>query len=348
MMRKPFLLLLVVVMLLGASAIWSQSTKTVKIGVDFFDFSNTYLSYMRGGMKAFESSLGPAVSVEYVDAKNSQVTQNDQIDTLIAKGVDVLAINPVDPAAAVTLIEKAKARNIPIVFFNRCPAKEDILSYDKAWYVGTTPEESGVIQAQLVMKAWKDMPSLDKNKDGKMHYVILKGTPGHPDAEARTKTVIETMKNAGFATELLAIQSANFNTADAKNVMETWIGKYGDTIDMVICNNDAMALGAVEALKENGYFTGKKYMGVVGINALSTVVPLIENNIMLGSVLSDPNNEGQAILTIAVNLVRGIDPLTGVKKGKVGSFRDVRMPYYEITKANVQMAEDAYAKTEVK
>ena len=339
---------LAAVALFLACPAWAQSTKPIRIGVDFFDFSNTYLSYMRGGMKAFERTFGSSVSVEYVDAKNSQVTQNDQIDTLIAKGVDVLAINPVDPKAAATMIEKAKSKNIPIVFFNRAPAKEDILSWDKVWYVGTTPEESGVIQAQLIMRAWKAMPSLDKNKDGKMQYVLLKGTPGHPDAEARTKTVIETMKNAGFAIEQFALQPANFNTGEAKNVMETWIGKYGDTIDMVICNNDAMALGAVEALKENGYFTGKKYMGVVGINALSTVVPLIKDNIMLGSVLSDPNNEGQAILTIAVNLVRGTNPLDGVKKGKVGPFRDVRMPYYEITKANVDLAEEAYAKTQAK
>jgi methyl-galactoside transport system substrate-binding protein len=348
MMKKAWMPLLTAAMLLSAFPTWPQSNKPVRIGVDFFDFSNTYLSYMRGGMKAFEKSLGPNVTVEYVDAKNSQVTQNDQIDTLIARGVDVLAINPVDPTAAVTMIAKAKAKNMPIVFFNRCPSKEDILSYDKVWYVGTTPEESGVIQAQMIMKAWKDRPSLDKNKDGKMQYVILRGNPGHPDAEARTKTVVETMKNAGFPMEELAVQPANFDTMQAKNIMETWLAKYGDRIEMVICNNDAMALGAVEALKAAGYFTGNKYMGVVGINALSTVVPLIKDDIMLGSVLSDPNNEGQAILTMAVNLVRGGDPLAGVKKGKVGGFRDVRMPYFEITKDNVQVALDAYAKTEVK
>ena len=347
-MKRAFSCLLLAFNLGSVSPAWAQTAKPVRIGVLFFDFSNTYLSYMRGGMKAFERTFGSSVSIDYVDAKNSQVTQNDQIDTLIAKGIDVLAINPVDPNAAGTMIEKARARNIPIVFFNRAPAKDDILSWDKVWYVGTTPEESGVIQANLIMKAWKAMPALDKNKDGKMQYVMLKGTPGHPDAEARTKTVVETMNRAGFPSEQLAIQSANFNTGDAKNVMETWLAKYGDQIEMVICNNDAMALGAVEALRSEGYFTGKKYIGVVGINALSTVVPLIRDGTILGSVLSDPNNEGQAILTMAVNLAKGVDPLTGVKNGKVGTFRDVRMPYFEITKENVKMAEDAYAKTEVK
>jgi len=347
-MKKGIALVLTAMLLLSVAPLWSQATKPVKVAVVFFDFSNTYLSYMRGGMKAFEKNLGPNVSVEYFDSRNDQPTQNDQIDTLIAKGVEVLAINPVDPKAASTMIAKAKARKIPVVFFNRCPDSADILSYDKAWYVGTTPEESGVIQAQLIMNAWKNKTTLDKNKDGKMQYVILKGTPGHPDAEARTKLVVETMQKAGFPTEQLALQPANFNTAEAKNVMETWLGRFGDKTEMVICNNDAMALGAVEALKSAGYFTGKKYMGVVGINALSTVVPLIKDDIMLGSVLSDPNFEAEAILTIAVNLVRGIEPMTGVKVGKVGSFRDVRMPYFEITKANVGVAEAAYAKTEGK
>ena len=351
-MKKGLAIALAAMLLLSVAPVWSQASKNaakpVKVAVVFFDFSNTYLSYMRGGMKAFEKTLGPNVEVEYFDSRNDQPTQNDQIDTLIAKGFDAIAINPVDPKAASTMIAKAKAKKIPVVFFNRCPDAADILSYDKAWYVGTTPEESGVIQAQMIMNAWKARPSLDKNKDGKMQYVILKGTPGHPDAEARTKLVVETMQKAGFATEQLALQPANFKTDDAKNITETWLGKFGDKIEMIICNNDAMALGAVEALKSAGYFTGKKYTGVVGINALSTVVPLIKSDIMLGSVLSDPNFEAEAILTIAVNMVRGAEPMNGVKVGKVGSFRDVRMPYFEITTSNVGVAEAAYAKTEVK
>lgn len=342
-------LMLIVVVIGGVGAqTKTTSAKPVKIAVVFFDFSNTYLSYMRGAMKAYEPNLGPNVSVEYFDSRNDQPTQNDQIDTLIARGFNVIAINPVDPKAASTMIAKVKARNIPVVFFNRCPDEADILSYNKAWYVGTTPEESGIMQAQMIMNAWKARPSLDKNKDGKMQYVLLKGTPGHPDAEARTKLVIETMEKAGFKTEQLALQPANFKTDEAKNIMETWLGKFGDKTEMVICNNDAMALGAVEALKAAGYFNGKKYMGVVGINALSTVVPLIKDDIMLGSVLSDPNNEAIAILTIAVNLVRGNEPMSGVKVGRVGTFRDVRMPYFEITKENVGIAEAAYAKTEVR
>ncbi len=348
-MKKLVVILLAAMLVFAVVApVSSQAAKPVKVAVVFFDFANTYLSYMRGGMKNFESALGAGVSVEYVDSRNDQPTQNDQIDTLLAKGVDVLAINPVDPKAASTMIAKAKAKNVPIVFFNRCPDAADILSYDKVWYVGTTPEESGVIQAEMIMNAWKNKPTLDKNKDGKMQYVILKGTPGHPDAEARTKLVVETMQKAGFATEQLALQPANFKTDDAKNIMETWLGRFGDKTEMVICNNDAMALGAVEALKSAGYFTGKKYMGVVGINALSTVVPLIKDDIMLGSILSDPNNEAQAILTMAVNLIRGGDVLKGVKNGKVGTFRDVRMPYFEIVKANIEVAEAAYKKTEVK
>jgi len=81
----------------------------IKIAVSFFDFANTYLSYMRGGMKAFEPTLGADVKVEYIDAKNDQPTQNDQIDTLIAKGINVLCVNPVDPKAASTIINKVKA-----------------------------------------------------------------------------------------------------------------------------------------------------------------------------------------------------------------------------------------------
>ncbi|HCX96766.1 MAG TPA: hypothetical protein DHU26_07300, partial [Spirochaetaceae bacterium] len=84
-------LLMTSVFVVGAQTNKTASIKPVKVAVVFFDFSNTYLSYMRGGMKAFESSLGPNVSVEYFDSRNDQPTQNDQIDTLIARGFDVIA-----------------------------------------------------------------------------------------------------------------------------------------------------------------------------------------------------------------------------------------------------------------
>ena len=78
--------------------------------------------------------------------KTPQSIQNDQVDVLLSKGVKALAINLVDPAAAPTIISKAKPDNIPVVFFNKDPGAKAIGSYEHAYYVGTDPKESGLIQ----------------------------------------------------------------------------------------------------------------------------------------------------------------------------------------------------------
>ncbi|POB71184.1 methyl-galactoside ABC transporter substrate-binding protein, partial [Vibrio vulnificus] len=83
------------------------------------------------------------------DSQNSQSMQNDQVDVMLARGVQALAINLVDPAAAPTIIQKAKMDDVPIVFYNKEPSPQALASYDKAYYVGTDSKESGIIQGDL-------------------------------------------------------------------------------------------------------------------------------------------------------------------------------------------------------
>lgn len=308
------------------------------IGVSIFDYSNNFMGYVRRGIENY--SKGKAQLI-IADAQHDQAKQNDQIDTMISKGVKAIAINPVDPQAASAIIAKAKAANIPVIFFNKNPSKQDMFSYDKTWYVGIEPTNGGKIQAEMIAKAFKDHPEYDKNKDGVIQYVLIKGEPGHPDAEARTTRVISRMQELGLKTQQLELQSANWDTSKAKDIMETWLAKHGDKIELVICNNDAMALGAVEALKAHGYFTGTKYTPVIGINALPEVLDLVQKNIMLGSVLSSPWDQARAVVDLAVNAAQGKDPLAGTP-WKLDDTKAVRQPDLPILKDNLDAARKAY------
>ncbi len=151
------------------------------------------------------------------DSQNDQSKQNDQVDVLLAKGVKALAINLVDPAAAPVVIEKARGEDVPVVFYNKEPSAADLASYDKAYYVGTDSKESGIIQGQLIAKHWKANPAWDLNKDGVIQFVLLKGEPGHPDAEARTTYVIKTLNDGGIKTEQLHMDTGMWDTAMAKD-----------------------------------------------------------------------------------------------------------------------------------
>ena len=222
-----------------------KAEKKLNIGFTAYKYDDNFIALYRKVVLAEADKVKDKVELSMVDSQNAQQTQNDQIDVMLSKGTDALAINLVDPAAGQTVMEKIKAENVPVVFYNKKPAKEVLDAYDKAYYVGIDPNAQGIAQGELIMKAWKANPELDLNKDGKIQYVMIKGEPGHPDAEARTIYSVKTLNDNGIETEELHLDAAMWDTAMAKDKMDAWLsGPNGDKIEVVICNNDGMALGA--------------------------------------------------------------------------------------------------------
>ncbi|MEH7082034.1 galactose/glucose ABC transporter substrate-binding protein MglB [Neobacillus drentensis] len=309
------------------------------VGATIYKFDDNFMSYVR---RAMETSAKDNVKLMLNDSQNDQAKQIEQVDTLIAKGAKSLAINLVDPKAAQTIIDKAKPKNIPVIFFNKEPDASVLKGYDKAYYVGTTSSESGVLQGQLIAKAWEaNKDKYDKNKDGKLQYVLLKGEPGHPDAEARTKFAVDTVKEKGIQVEELAMDTAMWDATKATEKMDAWLAKYSDKIEFVIANNDGMALGAVASLEKAGYFSGDKFMPVVGVDAIPEALEMIEKGKMVGTVLNDAKNQGKATIDLAANAAKGKDVLDGTE-WKLDDNKAVRVPYIEITKDNIQVGKDAY------
>lgn len=308
------------------------------IGVTIYKYDDNFMSFVR---RAVEKNAEGKAELIMNDSQNNQSTQNEQVDMMISKGVKSLAINLVDPQAAATIVSKAKAADIPVIFFNKEPNADVLASYDKTWYVGTTSAESGIMQGKVIVEAWKGNAKYDRNGDGKLQYVLLKGEPGHPDAEARTKYAVDEVRNAGIEVEELELQTGMWDSVKGKELMDAWIAKHGDKIEFVICNNDAMALGAIQSLKANGYFTGDKYMPVVGVDAIPDALEQIKSGLMLGTVLNDAANQGSATAELAINAANGKDPLEGTK-WTLDDKKAVRVPYVQITMDNLNIAEEAY------
>lgn len=234
---------------LAMSAVVEAKTR---IGVTIYKYDDPFMTLMRDEIRK-EAANYQGLELLMNDSQNQQGVQNDQVDTIISRGVKALAINLVDPNAAPTIIGKAKLEDLPVVFFNKDPGARAIGSYDKAYYVGTDPKESGIIQGDLIAKQWRANPALDLNQDGKLQYVLLKGELGHPDAEARTRYVIEELNRQGIQTEELFLAGAEWDTAKAKDIVDSWLsGPKRDQIEVIISNNDGMALGALEAAKAQG------------------------------------------------------------------------------------------------
>ncbi len=331
MKRLLTMMLVLLTFVLSCGSKKAESTdgaKKVTLGVTYYKFDDNFLAGMRNDMIAIAKEKYPNIELLNNDSQNSQSILNDQIDVLINKGVDVLVINLVDPTAGQQVINKAKAANIPIVLFNKDPGVEALNSYDKAWYVGTTPKDSGILQGQVIEKAWLANPAYDLNGDGVIQYVMLFGEPGQPDAEARTKYSIEYLNGKGIKTEELHKDIANWDAAQAKDKMDAWLsGPNANKIEVVIANNDGMALGAVESVK-----AFKKKLPVFGVDAIQEALTLIEKGEMVGTVLQDATGQARAILELANNIANGKEPTEGTEWKLVD--KAVRVPYVGVDKDN--------------
>ena len=326
-MKKTVLSTLALSIALGAGISTAQAE--TRIGVTIYKYDDNFMALMR---KEIDKEANQLKDVKLLmnDSQNTQSIQNDQVDVLLSKGVKALAINLVDPSASKTIIDKAKGEDLPIVFFNKDPGEKAIASYDKAYYVGTDPKESGLIQGDLIAKQWKANPALDLNKDGKVQYALLKGEPGHPDAEARTKYVVEGLAAKGIQSEQIFMDAALWDAAQAKDKVDAWLssGKAKD-IEMIISNNDGMALGALEATKAHG-----RKLPIFGVDALPEALQLIKKGELAGTVLNDAAGQGQAVVQLAANLAEGKAANEGTN-WKIEN-RVVRIPYVGVDKDNLE------------
>ncbi len=295
------LLLMGAVLLTGCGKEKKELEKTsVRIGVSLYRGDDTFINNIRMEMenaaKAYEQSGGIKVNLDIQDAKGNQNTQNNQVERFISLGCDVLCINPVDRTAASAIIDKAMAAQIPVVFFNRQPVEEDMDRWDQLYYVGAVAKESAVLQGNIVVNQYRQDPSsLDTNGDGVVSYVLLEGESSHQDSLIRTEWSIQTLKDGGVPIEKITGGIANWERSQASALMEQWLLQYPDTIELVVCNNDDMALGAIDALDRTG-ITG---ISLVGIDATVPGQEAVRSGKLMGTVSADKERYAQAIFMIA-------------------------------------------------
>lgn len=250
-------------------------------------------------------SAHPGANVTLYDCKNAQTIQNEIAEDLFDKKVDLLIINPVDRLSAYIFVRRSELEGIPVIFFNREPLEEDIQSGKDIYYVGADANQSGEMQANIIDGYFGKNPitmdGKDRNGDGRVQTVILKGELGHQDAEQRTRAVVSTLEEKGYHIDLLTTVVANWQEESGYLAMEEIMGQWGPDIELLISNNDAMAIGASRYLLEKGHY--KEVAGVavdvpfpiVGIDGLPMAASAIEKGYLYGTVINDAPKMGEAI-----------------------------------------------------
>lgn len=315
--------------------------KTLNIGVLVWKFSDAYGSTVRLAIEKYAEEVGKAqgvtVKLDMQDANDSQTTQNDQCDTLLAKGIDLLIINLATDGAAQALIDKAAAKNVPVLFYNKEPTdSKTLVPAAKSLFIGTKPEEAGVMQGEIFAEQWAaNTKAWDKNGDGKCQYLMFKGQADNIEAIARTKFSIDTAVAKGVPMELASsdIYVCDWDTAKAQDTMTAAWASVGSKVEAIFTNNDGMAIGVIAALNQVSYNTGdkvKNYIPVYGVDATDEAAAAIGAGKMAGTVKQDGDAMGKAVVTIAVNGAMGKGWLDGTSYKMADDGYSVRIPYAKI------------------
>ena len=438
----------------------SREKKKLQIGVTIYDSYDTFLS---GYMTAFEKEIskkraeGVEIGLFRYNAAGSQALQNEQVEEMLEKDCDVLCVNLVDRTAPSEIIDMAKKKNVPIIFFNRELVDEDLAQWNQLYYVGADAKQSGVLQGEMaaedilseepvkptpevplaspedaeeeerrmaasrkqitgaavlgesrepvreesgeavlgesresvseekqaavseetsekiqdkagnaeeiqdfvLQKSREDLdilereasmedtqtsteegtekkalilsPRVDKNGDGVIQYLMFEGEAGHQDAIVRTEYSVNTLMQQGIPMEKLSYAIANWSRAEAQSKMMQFYPEFQDRIELILSNNDDMALGVLDAYDKIGLPKDKRPF-IYGIDGTTVGLEAVKKGNLMGTVYNDEQGQAKALFQLAYRLGTG-------KKGPEDEGENkkiIRLPYQKVRREDSQ------------
>ena len=329
----------------------ATATSDLQVDVFYYDFSDVYISSVRTAMDEQLKAMG--IEPKNWDAAGSQPTQTDQVNTAITAGSDLLIVNIVETATsapAQDIVNAAQTAGIPVLFFNREVADNAVInSYDKCAFVGTNAPDAGHMQGEMIGNyLLANYDTVDLNGDGQISYVMFKGQEGNAEAEARTQYAVEDANkllteagkpelsyyDAGASTKYLVDTEGKWSAKAANDYMVALLGSYNEDndnmVELIICNNDGMAEGAISALQNVGYNNGEgtTIIPVFGVDATDSAKALIKAGNMAGSIKQDAVGMASTINTLVKNVQDGAELMANTDQFVVDEgVAKIRVPY---------------------
>ncbi len=278
-----------------------------KVGISIYKFDDNFMTLYRTELERYlTEELGfKKENITIQDGKGDQAEQTNQIQNFIASGVDVMILNLVQASSAPQVTDMCKDAGIPVVYINREPdtAEEERWASDSisATYVGADARQSGTYQGEEIVETANKG---DINGDGKVSYIMVQGDPENVDAQYRTEFSVKALTDAGLEVEELLLQRGDWDQAKGQQIVQDALTQFGDKIEVVFCNNDAMALGALQAIDAAGRKVNEDIY-LVGVDALTEAVQDITEGKMTGTVFNDYMGQAKTAADMAVKFLNG-------------------------------------------
>ena len=278
----------------------------LKVGIAIYDekdaFIEDFAKEMQEKLQKLEDEKQVHIVFAVEDAGGRQQKQDGQMEYLMEQGCDIIAVNPVDSWSASRLIHRAKEEKVPLIFFNREPSDEDTALWDQVYYVGSDGKKIGQLQGEILEEAFhREDRKVDKNQDGILQYILIEGEEGHSDSIRRTDAMHKKVKE-DFPLEQISSIPAEWKRETAKNYILKLDQKKIDSCEAVVCNNDDMALGILDALEERN-ISNRPIL--IGVNGSKEALQNIENEKMYGTVLQKGEEQTKKIAELTWKLWMG-------------------------------------------
>lgn len=305
---------------------------TAKVGISIYKFDDNFMTLYRTELQRYlTEELGfDAKNITIQDGKGDQAEQTNQIDNFITTGVDVLVLNLVQASSAPQVTDKCVEAGIPVIYINREPdvAEEERWAADSmnVTYIGCDARQSGTFQGEEILETANQG---DINGDGKVSYIMIQGDPENVDAQYRTEFSVKALTDAGVEVEELFMQRGDWDQAKGQQLTQDALTQFGDQVEVVFCNNDAMALGALQAIEAAGR-TVNEDIYLVGVDALTEAVQNVLDGKMTGTVFNDHISQAKTVGDTIVAMLSGetVDPV-------------IMVDYTKVTAENAQSVLDA-------
>ena len=337
-MKKVLGMLMVLAMLLTMSVGALATEEPIEVGVVWQHYDE-FLTGFRLLMDQKAEEMG-GFSLTVTEAEGDQVKFFERVDAMITRGIQNLALNPCNSTMSIELTEKCKEAGLNVVYFNMEPMAEALEAYENQWYVGTLAADSGTMSAEMLIDYLKENgEAADHNGDGVFQIIIIRGIIGHGEAEARAQAFEDALAASGLNYEIVKYDTADHEKALALDMMTTYITELGlEGIDGVLCGNDAMAMGAMQAVMNAGWNSGNpdEYIPITGIDATVEALEAIRTGSMEGTVLNDREKQSEAVLK-TIQLANAGTEITEESLGMEGVTVDGRyiwVPYEKVTDDN--------------
>ena len=264
------------------------ASQAATLGVSMAAFDDNFLTAVRTSMQARARQLN--VPIQFEDAQSDIGRQLNQVQNFIAQKVDAIVVNPVDTDATPKITRLVTHAGIALVYVNRMPGDKQLPA--KAAFVGSDEAQSGTLQ----------MTEVCRLMHGKGDIVILIGELSNQSARKRTQDVYDVIATPQcHGIRVLDKQAANWKRTEAADLMTNWLSA-GLRPQAVVANDDEMAIGAIQALKQARLLANTI---VAGIDATPDALAAIKAGDLKATVFQNAAGQGAGAVDVALKLIKG-------------------------------------------